>query len=133
MKNRLIYSLICIEEIKIYCRYWNKFQRQGGYGVNMADIIGFPKTDLTPDERKRLEEFMREELAVIGDIDCDSLEELQNQFIVLAEYFRKFIAVFDDPDSKINPDLDFSLYLLEGRIRKIRGMIECLLGDNPVR
>ena len=47
-------------------------------------------------------------------------------FLVLADYFRKFIDVVDDPDSKINPDYDFSLALLEGRIKKIRGMLKNL-------
>jgi hypothetical protein len=36
----------------------------------------------------------------------------------------------EDPNTKLNLDLDFGLYLLEGRIRKIRGMIECLLEDD---
>jgi hypothetical protein len=31
-----------------------------------------------------------------------------------------------NPDSKIHPDLDFGLFLLEGRIKKIRGMIKNL-------
>ena len=95
----------------------------------MADIIGFPKTELTSSEKKRLKEFIQEELEDIQDTSCISYAELQDQFIVLAEYFRKFIAVVEDPDTKINIDLDLSLYLLEGRIRKIRGMIKCLFGE----
>jgi len=99
----------------------------------VADIIGFPKNELTCSEKKPLKEFLREELEDIQDTSCGSYAELQDQFMVLAEYFRKFIAVVEDPDTKINIDLDFSLYLLEGRIRKIRGMIEFLFGDEPVR
>jgi len=99
----------------------------------VANIIGFPKIELTASEKKRLEEFLRGELEDIQDTSCGSYAELQDQFMVLAEYFRKFIAVVEDPGTKINIDLDFSLYLLEGRIRKIRGMIECLFGDKPVR
>jgi len=99
----------------------------------VADIIGFPKDELTSSEKKRLKEFIRQELEDIQDTSCGSYAELQDQFMVLAEYFRKFIAVVEDPGTKINIDLDFSLYLLEVRIRKIRGMIECLIGDEPVR
>jgi len=94
----------------------------------MADIIGFPGKELSSGEQKWLEEFMAAELADIGDVGCESYDELQDQFMVLAEYFRKFIAVVEDSDSKIIPDIDFSLFLLEGRIRKIRGMIKCLFG-----
>ena len=97
----------------------------------MADIIEFPKMELTSGERKRLKEFIREELEDIQDTDCGSYAELRDQFMVLAEYFRKFIAVVEDPGTKLNVDLDFGLYLLEGRIRKIRGMIECLFEDEP--
>ena len=96
----------------------------------MADIIEFPKMELTSGERKRLKEFIQKELEDIQDTSCGSYEELQNQFIVLAEYFRKFIAMVEDPNTKLNLDLDFGLYLLEGRIRKIRGMIECLFEDD---
>lgn len=92
----------------------------------MGKIIEFPKDELTPSDRKRLEEFLQEELEDIQDTSCRSYEELQDQFMVLAEYFRKFIAVVENPHSKISHDLDFSLYLLEGRIRKIRGMIKTL-------
>ena len=94
----------------------------------MADIIGFPKYELTSGERKRLEEFVREELEDIQDTSCESREEIQDEILVLTEYFRKFVAVVEDPDTKMNPDLDFSLSLLEGRIRKIRGMIRTLFG-----
>ena len=38
--------------------------------------------------------------------------------------------VVDDPDSKINPDYDFSFSLLEGRIQKIRGMLKSLFQFN---
>ena len=36
--------------------------------------------------------------------------------------------VVEDTNSKINPDYDFSLALLEGRIKKIRGMLKNLYG-----
>lgn len=94
----------------------------------MADIIGFAKNELTSSERERLKEFMGAELFEIQDTSCESYEDIQDEIVVLAEYFRKFIAVAEDTDTKINPDLDFSLYLLEGRIQKIRGMITCLFG-----
>jgi hypothetical protein len=95
----------------------------------MADIIEFPKMELTSGERKRLKEFIRDELEDIQDTSCESYAELQDQFLVLAEYFQKFIAMVEDPATKLNLDLDFGLYLLEGRIRKIRGMIESLFED----
>jgi len=47
----------------------------------------------------------------------------------LLGYFRRFAEVAEDPKTRINPDFDFGLFLLEGRIRKIRGMIEGLFGD----
>ena len=56
----------------------------------------------------------------------DSSDELKGGIFVLVEYFRKFMDVASDPDSKINPDYDFSLALLEGRIKKIRGMLKSL-------
>ena len=92
----------------------------------MAEIIGFPKDELTSGDRKQLEEFVRGELEDIQDKSCESYEEIQDEIMVLAEYFRKFMAVAEDSDTKMNPDLDFSLFLLEGRIRKIRGMIKTL-------
>ena len=95
----------------------------------MADIIEFPKMELTSSERKRLKEFIRDELEDLQDTSCESYAELQDQFLVLAEYFQKFIAMVEDPDTKLNLDLDFGLYLMEGRIRKIRGMIEYLFED----
>jgi len=95
----------------------------------MADIIEFPETELTSGEQKRLKEFIREELEDIEDTSCQSYAEVKDQFVILAEYFRKFIAIVEDPDTKLYLDLDFGLYLLEGRIRKIRGMIECLFED----
>ena len=95
----------------------------------MADVIGIPKNELTLDERKRLKEFILGEIEDIKDTSCESYEEIEGEIIILAEYFRKFIAVVDDPDTEINPDLDFSLYLLEGRIQKIRGMLRFLNGS----
>ena len=95
----------------------------------MADIIEFPKMEMTSGERKRLKDFIRYELEDLQDTSCESYAELQDQFLVLAEYFQKFIAMVEDPATKLNLDLDFGLYLMEGRIRKIRGMIECLFED----
>ena len=97
----------------------------------MADIIGFPENALTSGDRKQLEEFVRGELEDIQDTSCESYDEIQDEIMVLAEYFRNFMEVAEDPDIKMNHDLDFSLSLLEGRIRKIRGMIKTLFGDRP--
>jgi hypothetical protein len=41
---------------------------------------------------------------------------------------RRFADVVEDAKTRINPDFDFGLFLLEGRIRKIRGMIKGLFG-----
>jgi len=95
----------------------------------MADIIEFPKGELTEDERKELEKFVQQELADIQDTSCETTDEIQDEIMVLVEYFRKFMDVLDDPDSKIHPDLDFGLFLLEGRIQKIRGMLKNLFQD----
>jgi len=95
----------------------------------MADIIRYPENELTPQDRQQLKEFIRAELEDIQDTSCGSSKELQDQFMALAEYFRKFMAVAVDPDTKIQPDLYFRLFLLEERIRKIRGMIKCLFGE----
>ena len=97
----------------------------------MADIIEFRKDELTPGDRKRLEEFVQQELEDIQDTSCKTFEEIQGEIMVLVEYFNKFMAVAEDPDTKVSHDLDFSLSLLEGRIRKIRGMIKTLFGDSP--
>ncbi len=96
----------------------------------MADIIDFIHGELTSKERKRLEEFMQKELADIQDTFCNSTEEIQDEILILVKYFRKFMDVVDDPDSKINPDYDFGLSLLEGRIQKIRGMLKSLFRDS---
>ena len=72
------------------------------------------------------EEFMEKEQKDIQDTSCNSSDELKGEIFVLVEYFRKFMDVASDPDSKINPDYDFSLALLEGRIKKIRGMLKNL-------
>ena len=37
--------------------------------------------------------------------------------------------VVEDPKTRINPDFDFGLFLLEGKIKKIRGMIKGFFGD----
>jgi hypothetical protein len=95
----------------------------------MADIIELPKGELSPEEQKQLEEFMREELEDIQDTSCESYEQIQDEIIILEEYFQQFMAVVEDPKTKINPDLDFCLFLLDGRIRKIRGMLTSLFGD----
>ena len=94
----------------------------------MADIIGFPKDELTKGDRKRLEKFLQEEFEDIQDTSCKSYKEIQDEIMVLVGYFRNFMDVAEDPDTKMNDDLDFSLSLLEGRIRKIRGMIKTLFG-----
>jgi len=90
----------------------------------MADIIGFPSEELTPEERMRVEEFVREQVADFQDTSCSSVDEIQEQVAILLEYFRRFADVVEDPKTKINPDFDFGLFLLEGRIKKIRGMIK---------
>lgn len=105
-----------------------RFRYGKAKGLIVADIIGFKKNELTPGERKWLKEFIQREIEDIKNTSSKSYEELQDEIMILAEYFRNFMAVVEDPDTKINPDLDFSLYLLEGRIRKIRGMIKSLFG-----
>jgi hypothetical protein len=95
----------------------------------MADIIGFPSEELTPEERKQVEEFVRMQVADFQDTTCRSVDEIQEQVAVLLEYFRRFADVVEDPKTRINPDFDFGLFLLEGRIKKIRGMIKGLFGD----
>ena len=90
----------------------------------MADIIGFPTEELTPEERVQVEEFVREQVADFQDTSCSSVDEIQEQVAILLEYFRRFADVVEDPKTKINPDFDFGLFLLEGRIKKIRGMIK---------
>jgi hypothetical protein len=95
----------------------------------MADIIGFPSEELTPEERKQVEEFIREQVADFQNTSCRSVDEIQEQVAILLGYFRRFADVVEDPKTKINPDFDFGMFLLEGRIRKIRGMIKGLFGD----
>ena len=95
----------------------------------MADIIGFPTEELTPEERVQVEEFVREQVADFQDTSCSSVDEIQEQVAILLEYFRRFADVVEDPKTKINPDFDFGLFLLEGRIKKIRGIIKGLFGD----
>ena len=95
----------------------------------MADIIGFPSEELTPEERMHVEDFVREQVADFQDTSCRSVGEIQEQVAVLLEYFRRFADVVEDPKTRINPDFDFGLFLLEGRIKKIRGMIKGLFGD----
>ena len=95
----------------------------------MAGVIEFPKDELTPEERKNLEEFVQQELKDIQDTSCQSIDDVQDEIIHLVEYLSKFMDVLDDPDTKINPDFDFGLFLLEGRIQKIRGMLKTLFKD----
>ena len=85
---------------------------------NMANIIEFPKCELTGEERKQLEEFMENEQKDIQDTSCNSSDELFGEISVLLEYFRKFMDVVEDPDSEINPDYDFSLSLLVCRFQR---------------
>ena len=92
-------------------------------------IIDFLKAELTSRERKQLEEFMENEQADINDTSCNSQDEIREQILILFEYFRKFMDVVDYPNTKINPDYDFSLALVEGRIKKIRGMLKNLFRD----
>jgi hypothetical protein len=95
----------------------------------MADIIDFIKGDLTKSEKKQVEEFIQEHLEDIQDTSCESIEEVHDEIKVLAESFLRFIKVVEDPNTKTNPDLDFGLFLLEGRIQKIRGMLKTLFQE----
>jgi hypothetical protein len=95
----------------------------------MADIIGFPREELSPEEQKQLEEFLQEELEDIQDTSCESYKQIQAEIAVMVEYFQQFMAVVKDSKTKVNPDIDFGLFLLEGRVRKIRGMLKRLFGD----
>ena len=95
----------------------------------MAEIIGFPSEELTLEERKQVEEFVRDQVADFQDTSCISVEEIQEQVAILLENFRRFADVVEDPKTRINPDFDFGLFLLEGRIKKIRGKLKCLFGD----
>ena len=87
----------------------------------MADIIDFIHGKLTSKERKQLEKFMQKEQAEIEDTSCKSPVQIETELIVLVDYFRKFMDVISDPNTKINPDYDVNLALLDGRIKKIRG------------
>ena len=95
----------------------------------MADIIGFPSEELTLKEQMQVEDFVREQVADFQDTSCSSVEEIKEQVAVLFGYFQRFADVVEDPKTRINPDFDFGLFLLEGRIKKIRGMIKGLFGD----
>ena len=95
----------------------------------MADIIDFIRGDLTKAEKKRLEEFIQQHLQDIQDTSGESIEEVHDEIKVLAEGFLKFIKVVENPNTKANPDLDFGLFLLEGRIQKSRGMLKNLFHD----
>jgi hypothetical protein len=94
----------------------------------MAEIIGFPSEELNPEERVQVEEFVREQVADFQDTSCRSVEEIKEQVAILIGYFRRFENVVEDPKTRINSDFDFGLFLLEGRIKKIRGMIKGLFG-----
>ena len=95
----------------------------------MADIIDFPKGKLTEDEKKKFIDFINEELADVQDTSIKSIEEIQGEINVLAEYFRKFMDVLDNPYLEIHPDWDFGLLLMERRIKKIRGMLKSLFEE----
>jgi len=95
----------------------------------MADIIAFPSEELTPEERMQVEEFVRDQAADFQDTSCRSVEEIKEQVAVLIAYFQRFAEVVEDPKTRINPDFDFGLFLLEGKIKKIRGMIKGFFGD----
>ena len=95
----------------------------------MADNIAFPSEELTPEERMQVEEFVRDQAADFQDTSCRSVEEIKEQVAVLIAYFQRFAEVVEDPKTRINPDFDFGLFLLEGKIKKIRGMIKGFFGD----
>jgi hypothetical protein len=84
----------------------------------MGDVIGLPSGELTPEERMQVEEFVREQVADFQDTDCSSIDEIQEQVAALLGYFRQFADVVEDPKTRIYPDFDFGLFLLEGRIKK---------------
>jgi len=96
----------------------------------MTNVIEFPKGELTPEERENLKDFIQQELKDFQDTDCHAPGEIQEEILILFEYFRKFMDVLEEPDTKINPDLDFGLFLLQGRIQKIRGMIKYLFKED---
>ena len=60
---------------------------------------------------KKFIDFINEEFADVQDTSCKSIEEIQDEINVLVEYFQKFMDVLSDPESRINPDLDFGLFL----------------------
>jgi len=95
----------------------------------MADNIAFPSEELTPEERMQVEEFVRDQAADFQDTSCRSVEEIKEQVAVLIAYFQRFAEVVEDPKTRINPDFDFGLFLLEGKIKKIMGMIKGFFGD----
>jgi len=68
----------------------------------------------------------------IQDTTCESVNEIRDEVLVFFAYVRQFMDVFVDPQTRINPDFDFGLLLMEGRIRKIRGMLKSLFGDSGV-
>jgi hypothetical protein len=68
----------------------------------------------------------------IQDTTCESVNEIRDEVLVFFAYVRQFMDVFEDPQTRINPDFDFGLLLMEGRIRKIRGMLKSLFGDSGV-
>ena len=94
----------------------------------MADVIGFPRGELSPEERAQVEAFVQEQVADFADTACNSVDEIREQVAILLGYFRRFEEVVEDPATSINPDFDFGLFLLEGRIKKIRGMIKGWFG-----
>ena len=77
----------------------------------------------------QVEEFVREQVADFQNTSCSSIEEIKEQVAVLIGNFWRFADVAEDSKTRINPDFDFGLFLLEGRIKKIRGMIKSLFGE----
>jgi hypothetical protein len=48
----------------------------------MADIIGFPSDELTPEERMQVEKFVRDQAADFQDTSCSSVDEIQEQVTI---------------------------------------------------
>jgi hypothetical protein len=92
----------------------------------VADIIEYPEGELTPSEKKNLLKLLKKEQADIADTSCDSVEQIKDEMIILVNYYQRVMSVLEDPNAEIYPDLDLKLFLLEGRIKKIRGMIKNL-------
>jgi hypothetical protein len=90
----------------------------------VAEIFQYPEDELTASEKKNLLKFIKKEQADTADTSCDSVEEIKDEMIILVNYYQRVMSVLEDPNAEIYPDLDLKLFLLEGRIKKIRGMIK---------